>query len=104
MAMNAAIDITESQKQLLLSILKRYIPGAVVWAYGSRVKSSARVNSDLDLVVFTSPEQKTAVYDLRDELDESDLPFMVDLHVWDEIPPQFQEIIRRHYVVIQEKS
>ena len=37
-----------------------------------------------------------------DELAESSkIPFIVDLHVWDEIPERFREIIRKEYVVVQ---
>ncbi|MDH4185781.1 MAG: restriction endonuclease subunit S, partial [Nitrospira sp.] len=35
-------------------------------------------------------------------LAESNLPFPVDLHVWDEVPERFREIIRKEYVAVQE--
>ena len=100
--MTAAIDITGPQRKALLAILRRFIPGVVVWAYGSRVKFTARPNSDLDLVVFTTPAQRHVVSELKDELAESDLPFLVDLHVWDEVPEKFHDIIRKEYAVVQE--
>ena len=97
-----AIDITEAQRTVLTEILRRHIPHADVWAYGSRVKFTARPNSDLDLVVFTMPEEHGVVAELNDELVNSDLPFLVDLHVWDEVPRKFHDIIRKEYVVVQE--
>lgn len=100
--MTAAIDINERQREILLSLLHRYLPGVVVWAYGSRVRFTARPNSDLDLVVFTRPEQRRIVAALNDQLAESDLPFLVDLHVWDEVPEKFHDIIREQYVVLQD--
>ena len=101
--MTVAIDITMEQRKTLIALLRRFIPGVAVWAYGSRVKGSARPNSDLDLVVFTTPEQHPLVSELKDELAESsNIPFLVDLHVWDEIPERFREIIRKEYVVLQE--
>ncbi len=100
--MNAAIDITAEQRKTLLALLRRFIPGVAVWVYGSRVKWTARPNSDLDLVAFATPVQRQRVSELKDALDESDLPFLVDLHVWDEVPEKFREIIRREYVVLQE--
>ncbi len=101
--MTVAIDITKEQRKALLALLRRYIPGVAVWAYGSRVKWTARPNSDLDLVAFTTPEQRPLVSELKDELAESSaIPFLVDLHVWDEVPERFREIIRREYVVLQE--
>jgi len=100
--MTAAIDITAGQRKTLLALLRRYIPGVAVWAYGSRVKWTARPNSDLDLVAFTTPEQQPLVSELKEALAESDLPFPVDFHVWDEVPECFHEIIRKEYVVLQE--
>lgn len=100
--MTAAIDITVGQRKTLLALLRRYIPGVAVWAYGSRVKWTARPNSDLDLVAFTTPEQQPLVSELKDALAESDLPFLVDFHVWGDVPERFHEIIRKEYVVLQE--
>jgi predicted nucleotidyltransferase len=102
--MTAAIDITATQQEMLLAILRRYIPGVLVWAYGSRVKFTARPYSDLDLVAFASPAQRPAIADLKDELAESDLPFLVNLHIWDDVPQHFHDIIRKDYVVLQEAS
>jgi len=100
--MTAAIDMTDAQRETLLAFLHRFIPGAAVWAYGSRVRHTARPNSDLDLVAFTSPAKRRLVGELREALSESNLPFVVDLHVWDEVPEKFHEIIRKEYVVLQD--
>ena len=100
--MTAAIDITPEQHKTLLEFLRRHLPGVAVWAYGSRVKWTARPNSDLDLVAFARPEQSEQVSELKEALDESNLPFLVDLHVWDDIPEKFREIISKEYVVLQD--
>ncbi len=98
-------DITAEQQEALAILLHRFIPGVAVWAYGSRVNGAARPTSDLDLVAFTTPEQRPLVSQLKEELGESsDIPFIVDLHVWDEIPELFREIVRKKYVVLQEKQ
>ena len=100
--MTASIQMTDTQREMLLGFLRRFIPGAAVWAYGSRVRHAARPHSDLDLVVFTSAAQRRSVGELTEALSESDLPFVVDLHVWDEVPERFHEIIRKEYVVLVE--
>jgi len=102
--MSASIQMTDTQREMLLGFLRRFIPGAAVWAYGSRVRHTARPHSDLDLVVFTLPAQRRSVRELKEALSESDLPFVVDLHVWDEVPEKFHEIIRKEYVVLLEAS
>ena len=102
--MTAAIQMTDTQREMLLGFLRRFIPGAAVWAYGSRVRHTARPHSDLDLVVFTSSAQRRSLGELKEALSESNLPFVVDLHVWDEVPERFHEIIRKEYVVLLEAS
>ncbi len=99
--MTAEIDITTGQREILLTLLRCYIPGVEVWAYGSRVKRNARTNSDLDLVVFTKPTQSKQVSELKEALGESNIPYLVDVHVWGEIPERFHDIIRKEYVVLQ---
>ena len=100
--MTPAIDITTAQRKTLLTLLRQFIPGVLVWAYGSRAKWTARPNSDLDLVAFTTPVQNPRVSELKEALAESNLPFPVDVHVWDEVPERFHKIIRNEYVVLQE--
>lgn len=94
------IDITPDQRKILIDLLNDYLPDVTVWVYGSRIKGTARPQSDLDLAVFTSVEQKRAVAALKEALEESQLPFRVDLFVWDEIPAQFRENIQRMHVIL----
>lgn len=95
------IDLTSNQRAEVLVLLNRYIPDTEVWAYGSRVKFTAKPHSDLDLVVFASPEQSIAVYELREAFDVGYLPFRVDLFIWDELPEKFHNTIRMNRVVLR---
>ena len=63
-----------------------------------------RPQSDLDLVVFATPEQNGRVSYLREALEESSLPFRVDLFVWDTVPEQFRKHIKRDHVVMVERE
>lgn len=83
-------------------MLEAHLPGTRVWAFGSRAEGTARANSDLDLVVFSTPDQRRAVGDLREALEESNLPFRVDLHVWDELPARFRRRIEKARIDLQE--
>ena len=92
--MTPAIDITAEQRGTVLALLNRYLPDTTIWAYGSRVKWTSRPESDLDLVVFARPEQSARVAELREAFEESDLPFRVDLFVWDEVPENSKRRIK----------
>lgn len=104
MGIEQAIDITLSQRKTVLALIQQYLPGVVVWVYGSRAKWTSRPQSDLDLVAFASPEQKDRVGDLREAFEESDLPFRVDLFVWDEVPESFRTQIEVEHVELVEKD
>ena len=98
--MTHAIDITAEQRRTILTLLERHLPGTTAWVHGSRVQRTSRPTSDLDLVVFATPEQDRRVGDLREAFEESDLPFPVDLFVWDEIPENFHKKIKSEYEVL----
>ena len=99
-----AIDITAEQRKTVLALLARHLPNTTAWVYGSRVKWTSRPESDLDLVVFATPEQADRVSDLREAFEESNLPFRVDLFVWDEVPEQFRKTIEAEHVVLVERE
>ena len=95
------LALTKGELTVILQLLKRHIPDTVVWAYGSRVNGNARPSSDLDLVAFIDTEQTLAISTLREAFDESNLPFRIDLFVWDQIPDAFKAVIREKHVIIQ---
>ena len=104
MGIEPAIDITTEQRKTVLSLLEKYLSNTTAWVYGSRAKWTARPQSDLDVVVFTTPEQNSQVFDLREAFEESNLPFRVDLFVWDDMPERFQKHIKQDYVVLMKKA
>ena len=100
--MNRTIDITSEQRETLLALLAKHLPDTTAWVYGSRVQWTARPQSDLDMVVFASPSQNSQVSALREALEESNLPFRVDLFVWDDVPESFRKHIKRDHVVFSD--
>ena len=96
--MTAAIDLAPEHRETVLALLRKHLPGAAAWAYGSRTQWTAKLHSDLDLAVFPAPRQARAVADLREAFEESNLPFRVDLFVWDEIPAEFHARIESTHV------
>ena len=100
MGIDAAIDITTEDRKTVLALLHRHLPGTAAWVYGSSVKWTSRPQSDLDLVVFATPEQRGQVGDLREGFEESNLPFRVDLFVWDDVPQPFRKQIEAEHTVL----
>ena len=98
--MTTGIDLTASQRRVVLRLIRTCLPDTEVWAYGSRVKRTSKLSSDLDLVAFAKPQQGRQVADLRETFEESDLPFRVDVLVWDDVPASFREEIQRERVVL----
>ena len=104
MGLDRTIDITAEQRTIVLQLLKRHLPNTTAWIYGSRAKWTSRPQSDLDLVVFATPEQNGRVSNLRQAFEESNLPFRVDLFVWDAVPEQFRKHIKRDHEVLVERE
>ena len=53
------------------------------------------------MVAFAKSEQQLQVVDLRHAFQESDLPFRVDLFVWNEISERFRSQIEQKHVVLK---
>jgi predicted nucleotidyltransferase len=88
------LDLSASELACLRSLLVRRLPGREVWAFGSRVNGRAKPHSDLDLVVM-APIMDLERFELSADLDDSDLPFRVDVVVWQELPESMRAAIGR---------
>lgn len=83
-------------------ILRRHVPDREVWAFGSRVKGTAKDTSDLDLVVRgESPLPFAVLGGLRDDFSESNLPYRVDVVDWASTSDAFRAIIEQDWRVVQ---
>ena len=99
------LDLKEKYLRTLRELLEQYMPKAEVWAYGSRVSGEAHEGSDLDLVVRNPMEPASPVPNvsaLRSALRESDLPIVVEVVDWAEVPEVFRDEIERDYMVLKD--
>ncbi len=104
MGIEQHIDISAKQRETILTLLERYLPDTTAWVYGSRGKWTSRPQSDLDLVVFATSDQRHWIGSLREAFEDSDLPFRVELFVWDDVPEEFRKQIKAEYSVLVESS
>ncbi|MEK7810428.1 MAG: nucleotidyltransferase domain-containing protein [Pseudomonadota bacterium] len=98
------IDLPAPYLALLQTLLTSHVPEAEVWAFGSRVTGNAHEGSDLDLVV-RNPQDLTAsvtgCHDLKEAIQHSTLPILVDVHDWAHLPQAFHQEIAASYIVLQ---
>lgn len=99
-----ALNLNQRDLNVVTQILTQHVPECTVWAFGSRVTGTAKPYSDLDLAILTDkPLSLERMAIIKDAFAESDLPIRVDVVDWSATSASFQEIIRRNYVVIQER-
>ncbi|MFA9488848.1 MULTISPECIES: nucleotidyltransferase family protein [unclassified Mannheimia] len=98
----ANLDITDKELEIVKSILNEFIPNYPVWAFGSRVKGTARQYSNLDLAIITETPLSFLERDnLKEAFSESDLVWKVDIVDWATTSEEFRKIIQQKYVEIQ---
>ena len=96
------INILDDQLEIILNILKKYVPHCEVRAFGSRINGTHRHSSDLDLAIAGKERLSWQLLEsLKEAFEESNLPFRVDVLDWHAISPEFQSVTEKGYVVIQ---
>ncbi len=102
-AVPQGLDIELRHWAMVRDILAQHLPGREVWAFGSRVKGTAKPHSDLDLVVMGDVPLGLAVQArLAEAFDESDLPWRVDVVDWATTGEAFRVLMAQHKVVVQQ--
>ena len=91
------IQLEPRHLAIVKSILKQY--PYHFYAYGSRAKQTAQRFSDLDLLHKETipPATKTLI---REQFEESNLPFTVDLLDWKQCTEEFQQQISKDLIKI----
>jgi len=96
------IVIEPHQWQELSAILRAYVPNRRVLAFGSRATGRrVRRFSDLDLVIEGEPLSMHDLATLEEALDESRLPFKVDVTQMAWLAPEFRARIEPEMVLLQ---
>ncbi len=99
----AKIDLKPEDWHEVRHILKTHLLEYPVWAFGSRVKGTAKPYSDLDLAIIAQqPLSLTEMATVKEAFDESDLPIRVDIVDWATTSDTFRKIIEQDKVVVQE--
>ena len=96
------IDLSAEHRVQVLDIIRRRLPDARVWVYGSRAKGRARRYSDLDLMLDAhgQPIPLNIMGDLDEDFDESNLPIIVDLHDMALTEARFLDRVRKDFLLL----
>lgn len=101
--MNNRLVLPTRHRRMVEELLRKHVPDAEVWAYGSRVSGQSHEGSDLDLVV-RGPELKplgAELVDLVEAFRESNIPILVQVHDWARLPESFHREINRDHEVVK---
>ena len=93
------MNIADRHGKILQEILAKY-PYSF-YLFGSRATNKAKKFSDIDLVYLVDIPTKVLIK-LEEELEESDLPYKVDLINYQACDDTFKKIIQSNYICIQE--
>ena len=95
------LGLSPDELDIVIALLRRYVPDRPVWAFGSRTFGRARRRSDLDIAIGGFARLPIGVRsDLADALDESDLPIEVDVVDLNDVTSEFRSRIEPDFVAL----
>ena len=77
--------LNENNIKLITSVFQKYPTIKEVVIYGSRAKGNYTERSDIDLVVKNSPIERHVISNILMDLNDSDLPYLLDIQNFEEI-------------------
>nr|WP_294508368.1 nucleotidyltransferase domain-containing protein [uncultured Rhodopila sp.] len=96
------LDLSPRDLAIVQDILRKHVPDRAVWAFGSRVRGTARRYSDLDLAIIAdTPLPLDIVGSIREDFADSDLPFRVDILDWGTASDPFRRVVEQDRIVLQ---
>lgn len=72
--------MNDSDKQILVTIIKKHLPHAQVYLFGSRARGDYTAESDIDIAIDLGKEiDSSLLSQIKEEIEESTIPFTVDI-------------------------
>ena len=101
------LHLSSRHREEIEALLRKHLPGVEVWAYGSRVNGRSHDGSDLDLVL-RDPKlaeiDTSRIADFIEVLQDSTIPFLVEVRDWARLPESFHHEVEREHVVLVERA
>lgn len=96
------INVGKQHRLTVKRILHKHVNNAEIRVFGSRLNENIKKYSDLDLAIVAREKITLKVMTrMKEELEESDIPFRVDIIDWHEISDDFKSIINENYEVLK---
>ncbi|MBS1258494.1 MAG: hypothetical protein MAG551_01553 [Candidatus Scalindua arabica] len=97
------INILPEHLEIIHDILHRHVPCCEVRIFGSRITDTVKKYSDIDLALVGKEKLSDDIlYSLKEDFQESDLPFRVEVLDWHAISKEFRCVIEKKYEILQE--
>ena len=93
--------LTPKEEKIIAEILSVYKNDYSFYMYGSRVKGNFEKTSDLDILIKGKEEMPIfELADIREKMDNSDLPFIVNFSDYHNMDKHFYNLIEKDLVLI----
>ena len=105
--MAESLHLSSRHRKEIVALLHKHLPGVEVWAYGSRVNGRSHDGSDLDLVLRGPKLAEidiSRLADFTEALQDSTIPFLVEVRDWARLSESFHHEIEREHVVLVESG
>lgn len=74
--------------------------GCTLYVFGSRARGDYQPFSDLDILVDTDRELSDLLSEIRDALEESQLPIKVDVVLWSELAESYRRFVDEEKIAL----
>ena len=93
--------MTQEEHKIITDILKNYSDEFLFYYYGSRVKGNFNKTSDFDILIKGANEMGLfTLVQLKEKMDESKLPYIVNFTDYNSIDKNFYNLIKDDLVLI----
>ena len=85
------MNLEKKFASLIKTIIDKHLHGAEVFLFGSRAKNTNQEFSDVDIAIKCPDLDFTSLAKIRFDLEESNLPYKIDLVNYDDLKPKVLE-------------
>lgn len=84
------IDLEEKYINFIREMVKKYLQDCKIYLFGSRVKNTAKKYSDIDIALKADNLNEKILLKIKNEFEDSTLPYEVDIIDLNNISEQFK--------------